>query len=168
MKKFIISAIIVSATVASCSTVSSIMQNTFPYNANFLVASGSSAETELVSVSPGLSVNQVLGANSNVKDVRVSNATLSVPNGSQGVGILKSVKLYISSNGANETLVASRDNIPDNLGNSLTLDINNSSTLDNIMKSGGVQQRLVYVLKSSPTADVTFRSSIGFSSVPAN
>ena len=167
MKNTIASLIIASVTMASCSTVSSIMQNTFPYHANFLVTNGSSAGTELVSVSPGLNVNQVLGTNTNIKDVRVSNATISVSSGTQGVGILKSVKLYISSNGSNETLVASRENIPDNLGNSISLDINNSSTLDHIVKAGGVQQRLVYVLKSSPASDVTLRSSIGFSSVPA-
>lgn len=69
--------------------------------------------------------------------------------------------------GNNEVLVASRDNIADNIGNSLSLDVNNNQILDNVMKSGNaIQQRVVYVLKSSPTADMSVKSSLTFSSVP--
>jgi hypothetical protein len=76
------------------------------------------------------------------------------------------VKVYLSNNGSNEILVASREEIPDNVGNSLALDINSNQVLDNMMKSGSVQQRLVYVLKESPTSDISVKTSIGFSSLP--
>ncbi len=165
MKKIMLSAIVATATFASCSTVSSILQNTFPYNATVLVTSGSPANTTLSNVSAAQSINQLTGSGANVKDIRVSNATLSV-NSSSSVGNFKSVQVYLSNNGSNEVLVASRDNIPDNVGNSLSLDVNSTNRLDDMMKSGSVQQRLVYVLKNSPTSDLSVKTSIGFSSVP--
>lgn len=165
MKNIFLSAIVATATLASCSTVSSILQNTFPYNATVLVTSGSPANTTLSSVSAAQSINQLTGSGANVKDIRVSNATISV-NSNNSVGLFKSVKVYLSNNGSNEILVASRDNIPDNVGTSLSLDVNTSATLDTMMKSGSVQQRLVYVLKQSPTSDISVKTSVGFSSLP--
>ncbi|WP_234109976.1 hypothetical protein [Chryseobacterium sp. R2A-55] len=165
MKNLFLSAIVATATLASCSTVSSILQNTFPYNATILVTAGSPANTTLSNVSVAQSINQLTGSGANVKDIRVSNATISVGSNTS-MGIFKSVKVYLSNNGSNEVLVASREDIPDNVGTSLSLDLNTSSTFDHIMKSGAVQERLVYVLKQSPTSDISVKTSLGFSSVP--
>ncbi len=165
MKNVFLAAVVATATVASCSTVSSILQNTFPYSATVLVTAGSPANTTLAAVSPSQSINQLTGSGANVKDIRVTNATLSVPSNTS-VGLFKSVKVYLSNNGSNEILVASRDDIPDNVGNTLALDVNTSQTLDNMMKSGSVQQRLVYVLKQSPTSDISVKTSVGFNSMP--
>ena len=165
MKTIFLSAVVATTVLTSCSTVSSILQNTFPYNSTVLVTAGSPANTELSSVSAAQSVNQLTGSGANVKDIRVSNATLSV--GSEtSLGVFKSVKVYLSNNVSNQVLAASRESIPDNVGNSLAMDVNTSQTLDNIMKSGSVQARIVYVLKQSPTSDISLKSSIGFSSVP--
>ncbi len=165
MKNLFLSAVVATATLASCSTVSSILQNTFPYNATVIVTSGSPANTTLSSVSAAQSINQLTGAGANVKDIRVSNVTMSVGNDTS-MGVFKSVQVYLSNNGANEVLVASRDAIADNVGNTLSLDANTTKTLDNLMKSGSVQARIVYVLKQSPTSDISLKTSIGFSSVP--
>lgn len=165
MKNVMLSSAVVAFALASCSTVSSILQNTFPYNASVLVAAGSPANTSLSTVAVAQSINQITGAGANVRNIRASNATLSV-NSNTSIGIFKSVKVYLSNNGSNEVLVASRENIPDNVGSTLALDLNSSSSLDHIFKSGLVQQRIVYVLKQSPTSDVTLKSSVGFSSEP--
>ena len=165
MKNLFLSAVVATATLASCSTVSSILQNTFPYNATVVVTSGSPANTTLSSVSPAQSINQLTGAGANVKDIRVSNVTMSVGTNAS-MGVFKSVQVYLSNNGANEVLVASRDAIGDNVGTSLSLDANTTRTLDNLMKSGSVQARIVYVLKQTPTSDISLKTSIGFSSVP--
>ncbi len=165
MKNIFLSAVVATATLASCSTVSSILQNTFPYNATVLVTAGSPANTELSSVSAAQSVNQLIGSGANVKDIRVSNATLSVGSDTS-LGVFKSVKVYLSNNSSNQVLVASRESIPDNVGNTLSMDLNTSQTLDNMMKSGSVQARIVYVLKQTPTSDISLKTSIGFSSVP--
>lgn len=165
MKNIFLSTVVAAAALTSCSTVSSILQNTFPYSATVLVTSGSPANTTLSAVSAAQSINQLTGSGANVKDIRASNATLSVDSKSS-MGMFKSVKVYLSSNGGQEVLVASREDIPDNMGSSLSLDVNSSTTLDAVMKGGSVQQRLVYVLKKSPTSDLTVKTSVGFSSVP--
>lgn len=166
MKKLILSTIFVSAIVTSCSTVSTIMQNTFPYNSSVVITSGSPANTTLSAIGTGTNINQITGISNNVKDIKISNANMSISNGSQGMGVFKSVKVYLTS-GSNEVLVASRDNISENIGSSLSLDTNSNQVLDNIIKSGSsVQQKIVYVLKTSPSADFTVKSSMNFSSVP--
>lgn len=167
MKNIFITAIVATATLVSCSTVSSVLQNTLPYNSNFVVTQGSPANTQLSAVGAGTSLNQIANVSNNVKDIRASTATMTVTSGTQGMGVFQSVRVYISS-GNNEVLVASRDNIADNIGNSLSLDVNNNQILDNVMKSGNaIQQRVVYILKSPPTADMSVRSSLTFSSIPA-
>lgn len=165
MKNLFLSAAVATATMVSCSTVSSILQNTFPYNATVLVTANSAANIELSSVSPAQSVNQLTGSGANVKDIRVSNATISVGSDTS-LGVFKSVKVYLSNNNNNQVLVASRESIPDNVGNSLALDVNSSQTLDSMMKSGSVQAKIVYVLKKVPTSDISLKASVGFSSVP--
>lgn len=167
MKNIFLSAIVATATLASCSTVSSILQNTFPYTATVLVTAGSPANVQLSNISVAQSINQITGSGANVKDIRVTNATVSVDSNSS-MGMFSSVKIYISNGGSNETLAASRESIPDNVGSSLSLDVNSSQKFDQVMKGGNVQAKMVYVLKKSPTSDVSVKTSIGFNSVPVN
>ena len=165
MKKVLLGAI-ATAVIVSCSTVSSIMQNTFPFNSTIVVTKGSPANTTLSTIGTGTGINQLVGTSTNVKDIRLSNSTVTITNGDHGMGIFKSVKVYLTT-GSNEILVASRDNISDNIGNTLALDVDNSKTLDNTMKSGStVQQKIVYTLKSAPTSDVTLRTTLNFTSSP--
>ena len=164
MKKILLAFIVIFG-VTACSTVSSILQNNFPFVSTFVVTSGSAANTSLSAVGSGSSLNQILGSSSNLKDIKAEAASVSVSDGSYGMGIFKSVKVYVRS-GSTETLVGSRENIGDNIGNSLVLDVTNRN-LDNIMKSGNsVQQKIVYELKNSPASDITIKSSLNFTSVP--
>lgn len=165
MKNFIYLAVFALIGLASCSTVSSILQNNFPFNSNIVVTKDSPANTTLSAVGSGTSMNQILGSANNVRDIRVQAAEVSVVSGAQGMGIFKDIKVYVTS-GSTEILVAERNNISDNIGNQLVMDVNNR-VLDNTMKSGNsVQQKVVYTLKSSPTADMTVKSSLSFTSVP--
>ena len=151
--------------LGACSTVSSLLQNNFPFNSTFIVTKDSPANTSLSAVGSGTSLNQILGSSNNVRDIKVQAANIAVTQGNQGMGVFKNVKIYITS-GSSEVLVAERANISDNIGNQLVLDVNNR-TLDNVMKSGNsVQQKIVYELKSKPTADLSVKSSLNFTSVP--
>lgn len=168
MKNLFLSALAAGAVLTACSTVSTIMQNTFPYTTTVVVTQGSPANTELSAVGTGTSINQLVGSAANVRDIRISNANVTVTSGGQSMGVFKSVKVYLSA-GGNDVMVASRDNIADNIGNTLSLDVNSNQVLDQILKSGNtVQQRIVYVLKSAPTSDLSVRTSLNFSSVPVN
>ncbi|KFF08505.1 hypothetical protein [Chryseobacterium luteum] len=160
----------VSAVVVSCGTVQSLVQNTFPYTANVLVSTGVPADKEVSSTATATNVQTWFGGNNNakIKDVRISDAKISVVSPSGGnLSALKSVKVYISSNGTGEKLVASRSNITTD-SSSLNLDINDTGYLDEVVKSSGLTVRTVYELKNQTSSDMNLKIALNFNSVPAS
>lgn len=166
MRKFFFTAGIVSIALASCGTVQSIVQNTFPYTTNVLISTGVPANQEVSSSAIASNVQSWVGGNTNaqIKNIRISDAKISSISGSD-LSALKSVKIYISSSGAGEKLVASRNDISTN-ANSATLDLADSSYLDEIVKSSDLKVRTFYVLKNQVSMDTNMRVSLNFSSVP--
>lgn len=162
-------AIVASAALVSCGTVQSIVQNTFPYTANVLVSTGVPVGKEVSSTATATNIQSWFGGNNNaqIKDVRVSDAKLSVVSPIGGdLSALKSVKVYISSNGSSEKLVASRSDISSSTS-SINLDLSNDSGfLDEVVKSSGVTVRTVYELKNQTTTDMNLKVALNFSSVP--
>lgn len=170
MKNIFSVAVIASAALVSCGTVQSLVQNTFPYTANVLISTGVPVDKEVSSTSTASNVQSWFGGNNNaqIKDVRISDAKVSVVSPSGGnLSALKSVKVYISSNGSSEKLVASRSDISSN-NNSVNLDIVESGYLDNIVKSNGLTVRTVYELKNQTSSDMNIKVSLNFNSVPVN
>lgn len=168
MKNIFSAAIIASAALVSCGTVQSVIQNTFPYTANVLVSTGVPANKEVSSTATATNVQTWFGGNNNaqIKDVRISDAKISVVSPAGGnLSALKSIKVYISSTGTNERLVASRSDISTN-SSSLNLDLNNTGFLDEVVKSTGVTVRTVYELKNQTTSDMNLKVALNFSSVP--
>lgn len=162
-------AVVASAALVSCGTVQSIVQNTFPYTANVLVSTGVPAGKEVSSTATATNIQSWFGGNNNaqIKDVRVSDAKLSVVTPVGGdLSALKSVKVYISSNGSSEKLVASRSDISSSTS-SINLDLSNDSGfLDDVVKSSGVTVRTVYELKDQTTTDMNIKVALNFSSIP--
>lgn len=170
MKNIFLSTVIASAAMVSCGAVQSLVQNTFPYTADVMISTGVPANQETSSTSTASNVQNWFGGNNNakIKNVRISDAKIAITSPNNGnLSAVKSVKVYISSAGAGEKLVASRNNIETN-GSSLNLDLNDSSYLDNLVKSSDLTVRTVYVLKNQTTSDMNMRVSLNFSSVPAN
>lgn len=169
MKKVFSIAIVSSVLLASCGAVQSIVQNTFPYTTNVLISTGVPANKEVSSTSTASNVQTWVGGNNNaqIKDVRISDAKISVVSPVGGnLSALKSVKVYISSNGTSERLVASRNNIS-TTSSSLNLDLNSETGfLDNIVKSSGLSVRTVYELKNQTSSDMNIKVALNFSSVP--
>jgi len=168
MKNIFSIAVIASAALVSCGTVQSIVQNTFPYTANVLVSTGVPANKEISSTATATNVQSWFGGNNNaqIKDVRISDAKISVVTPTGGnLSALKSVKVYISSSGTGERLVASRSDIT-STSSSLNLDLNSTGFLDEVVKSTGVTVRTVYELKNQTTSDMNLKVTLNFSSVP--
>ncbi len=154
--------------LASCGAVQSIVQNTFPYTTNVLVSTGVPANKEVSSTATASNVQTWVGGNNNaqIKDVRISDAKISVASPVGGnLSALKSVKIYISSNGTGEKLVASRSAIDTN-SSSLNLDLNDTGFLDTVVKSSGLTVRTVYELKNQTSSDMNLKVALNFSSVP--
>jgi len=169
MKNIFSAAIVASAAFVSCGTVQSVIQNSFPYTANVLVSTGVPANKEVSSTATATNVQTWFGGNNNaqIKDVRISDAKISVVSPSGGnLSALKSVKVYISSTGTNERMVASRSDISTN-ASSLNLDLNSTGYLDEVVKSTGVTVRTVYELKNQTSSDMNLKIALNFSSVPA-
>lgn len=170
MKNIFLTAVVASVALVSCGTVQSLVQNTFPYTANVLVSTGVPADKEVSSTSTASNVQTWFGGNNNakIKDVRLADAKISVVSPSGGnLSALKNIKVYISSNGTGERLVASRTNISSN-SSSLNLDLNNNGFLDEVVKSNGVTVRTVYELKNQTSSDMNLKVALNFSSIPAN
>ena len=171
MKNIFLTAAIASVALVSCGTVQSLVQNTFPYTANVLVSTGVPADKEVSSTATASNVQTWFGGNNNakIKDVRISDAKISVVSPSGGsLNAFKTIKVYISSNGTGERLVASRTNISTDASN-LSLDLNSGAGfLDEVVKSTGVTVRTVYELKNQTSSDMNIRVALNFSSVPAN
>lgn len=169
MKNIFLMTAAVSAVVVSCGTVQSLVQNTFPYTANVLVSTGVPADKEVSSTSTATNVQTWFGGNNNakIKDVRISDAKISVVSPSGGnLSAVKSVKVYVSSGGTGEKLVASRSNISSD-SSSLNLDLNDTGYLDEVVKSSGLTVRTVYELKNQTTSDMNLKIALNFSSIPA-
>ncbi len=170
MKNIFLTAAVASVALVSCGTVQSLVQNTFPYTANVLVSTGVPADKEVSSTSTASNVQTWFGGNNNakIKDVRISDAKVSVVSPAGGsLNAFKSIKVYISSSGTAERLVASRSNISTD-ASSLNLDLATSGFLDEVVKSTGVTVRTVYELKNQTSSDMNLRIALNFSSVPAN
>lgn len=170
MKNLFLTVAIASVALVSCGTVQSLVQNTFPYTANVLVSTGVPAGKEVSSSSTASNVQTWFGGNNNasIKDVRISEAKVSVVSPSGGsLNAFKSIKVYISSSGTGERLVASRSNISSD-ASSINLDVENSGFLDAVVKSTGLTVRTVYELKNQTSSDMNLRIALNFSSIPAN
>ncbi|WP_445432373.1 hypothetical protein [Chryseobacterium indoltheticum] len=168
MKNIFSLAIVSTMALASCGAVQSIVQNTFPYTTNVLVSTGVPADKEVSSTATASNVQTWVGGNNNaqIKDVRISDAKISVASPVGGnLSTLKSVKIYISSNGTGEKLVASRSAIDTN-SSSLNLDLNDTGFLDTVVKSSGLTVRTVYELKNQTSSDMNLKVALNFSSVP--
>ncbi|KMQ68034.1 hypothetical protein ACM39_09200 [Chryseobacterium sp. FH2] len=169
MKNIFLTAVVAPAALVSCGTVQSLVQNTFPYTANVLISTGVPADKEVSSTATASNVQTWVGGNNNakIKDVRISDAKISVVSPSGGtLSALKSVKVYVSSSGTGEKLVASRSNISTNTS-SLNLDLNDTGFLDEVVKSSGLTVRTVYELKNQTSSDMNLKIALNFSSVPA-
>ena len=96
MKNIFSFAIISSIALTSCGAVQSIVQNTFPYTTNVLISTGVPADKEVSSTATASNVQTWVGGNNNaqIKDVRISDAKISVVSPTGGnLSALKSVKI---------------------------------------------------------------------------
>lgn len=169
MKNIFSTAIIASVALVSCGTVQSIVQNTFPYTANVLISTGVPANKEVSSTATASNVQTWFGGNNNakIKDVRISDAKVSVVSPSGGnLSDFKSIKVYVSSSGTGEKLVASRSDISTS-SSSINLDLNDTGYLDEVVKSSGLTVRTVYELKNQTSSDMNIKVALNFSSIPA-
>ncbi len=170
MKKLIIAFLAITIGISGCATVQSIIKSSFPYTATLIIPASSKANSTLSAKSAASSFDEVFGnqnGTSYIKEVRIASAKLSAANpNTQSMGMFKSVRIYISNGNSGEVMVASRNDIAENIGSSLVLDIDNSRFLDNYVKGNSLRIRTEYVLRNGLTTDISVKAALTFSSSP--
>ncbi len=170
MKKLIIAFLAITIGISGCATVQSIIKSSFPYTATLIIPASSKPNSNLSATSAASSFDEVFGnqnGTSYIKEVRIASAKLSAANpNNQSMGMFKSVRIYISNGKSGEVMVASRNDIAENIGSSLVLDIDNSRFLDSYIKGNSLRIRTEYVLRSGITTDISVKAALTFSSSP--
>jgi hypothetical protein len=148
MKKSILLIAIAALFASGCSVWQSALKSTFPYKTTIAVPKSSATNTPL-SVS---SFDQDFNKNGNnadkVKNVHIVSAKIISDDPSDfDLGNFTSVKVYLAkSDGSDEIIVASRTDITPQVGGELVLDIDNTHTLDELIRAPDVKIRMEYVL----------------------
>ena len=170
MKKIILTIIVISAIASGCATVQSIIKSTFPYTASLIIPASGKSGVVLTATSSASSFDQIFGNQAGtdyIKEVRVSSVRLDASNPSnQNLGVFKSVKIFLVNGSGAEVMIASRNDVSENIGSNLVLDIDNSRFVDDYIKGSNLSVRMEYVLRSTLSGDVSVRTAINFSSVP--
>ena len=171
MKKIILLFVVTSSIIAGCATVQSIIKSTFPYTSSLIIPASSKTNTTLSATSSASSFDQIFGNQNGanyIKEVRVASVRLDASNPTnQNLGVFKSVKVFLVSGTGAEVMVASRNDVSENIGNNLVLDVDNSRFVDEYVKGNNLRVRLEYSLRSNLSGDVSVRASINFNSTPS-
>jgi len=170
MKKSFVFLFAATIILSGCATVQSIIKSTFPYTSTLMIPASAKANTMSSATSAASSFDEIFGnqgGTSYIKEVRIASAKLTASNpADKGLGMFKSVKLFISNGNSGEIMVASRTDVQENIGSSLALDIDNSKFLDNYIKGTSLKVRLEYTLRNANTSDVSIRAALSFTSTP--
>ena len=158
--------------LGSCAMVQSIVKSTFPYTATVLVPKNSQVGVELSVTGMANSFDQDFKKDGNngdkVSEVRIVSAKLQSKDPTDfNIGNLVLVRVYMAkADGSDEVLVASRTDITPGVGNSMVLDIDNSSFLDKLVREPKVRIRLVYQLRNHIDVDANLHLVLGLSAYP--
>jgi hypothetical protein len=102
-----------------------------------------------------------------VKDIRLESLVLSITSPTNATfAPVKSIRLYISAPGFEEKLLASKENIPTNTGNTLSLDVTREK-MDNYVKREKYSVRTEVVTRQAVFQDTDVTAKMVFA-VTAN
>jgi len=172
VKRFLLSFVIPGAFISGCAMYQSLIKSSFPYTSTLTVLATAKPGNEYSATSTANSFDQNFSKKGNDADritlVRVVSAKLmSVEPTDYNMGNLTSVKIYLSKdNGTDEMLVAQRNDIGPNVGNNITLDIDNSKFLDQLVREPNIRVRMAYKVRKSYKIDVNLHVVLGLAAYP--
>ncbi|WP_129715080.1 hypothetical protein [Pedobacter sp. SYP-B3415] len=156
--------------ISGCATVQSFIKSSFPYTSTIVIPGSATPGQTNSAISSASSFDEVFGnkdGNNYVRDVRAESARITAVNpADQNLGAFKSIKLYISNRTGHEVMIASRNDISENIGSPLVLDVDKSRFIDEYIKGSNLRIRMEYVLRSSVKQDISIKASVSFSSLP--
>jgi hypothetical protein len=155
-----------------CAMMQSIVKSTFPYTTTLEIPKSSPAGVELSVTGMATSFDQDFKKNGNnadkVSEVRMVSATMESRDPSDfNIGNLVWVKVYMSkADSTDEVLVASRTDITQGVGNSMVLDIDNSTFLDQQVREPKIRIRMAYQLRNHINVDANLHVVLGLGAFP--
>ena len=160
--------------LGSCAMLQSVVKSTFPYTATMVIPASAKIDEAQTALSTGNSYDQDFTKDGNnagkISEVRIISAKLESKDPSDyNIGNISSLRVYMGkSDGSDEVMVAIRKDISPNSGNGITLDLDNSHFLDELVRQPSVRIRMVYRLRKAAATDVSLKVSLGIGSNPAN
>jgi len=157
---------------ASCAMMQSIVKSTFPYTTTVTIPKTDKPGEEHSATAMATSFDQDFRKDGNngakVSEVRMVSAKLESRDPSDfNIGNLSMVKVYMAkADGTDEVLVASRTDITAGVGNTMVLDIDNSSFLDQHVRQAQVKIRMVYKLRNAIQVSPSLHIILGLSAYP--
>jgi hypothetical protein len=148
--------------ITGCSVTQSLIKSTFPYTTDLTVSGSSQPGKEYEATSEATSFDQNFTKSGNNADrigtVRVTSAKLrAISPADFNIGNVSEIRFYMAKpDGSDEVLVASRTDITPDVGNNMVLDIDNSHSLDQLVRMPHVKIRMVYKLRNA----IKYRCSV--------
>lgn len=156
----------------SCAMMQSIVKSTFPYTTTVTIPQTDKPGEEHSTTAMATSFDQDFRKDGNngakVSEVRMVSAKLESRDPSDfNIGNLSMVKVYMAkADGTDEVLVASRTDITAGVGNTMVLDIDNSSFLDQHVRQAQVKITMVYKLRNAIHVSPSLHIILGLSAYP--
>ena len=172
-RKTLFAILILPLFISACGMMQSIVKSTFPYTANITVPATSVINKSYAAVSLANSFDQNFSKSGNngnrVSEVSLISAKLESEEPSNyNIGNIKAISIYLSAeDGKDEILVASRTDITTDVGNTLVLDVDNSTFLDKLVRQPNIRIKMVYELRKKNNADVSLHLVLGLNAYPA-
>jgi hypothetical protein len=173
IKKALFISLLLPLILTSCGMVQSIVKSTFPYTATLVIPAMAQVGKSYAAVSLANSFDQNFSPNgnngNNVSEVSIISARLeSTEPANFNLGNIKTLKVYMASeDGKNEVLVAQRKEINADIGNTLTLDIDNSTFLDKLVRQPDIRVKMVYELRRKIETDASLHLILNINAYPA-
>lgn len=172
MKKtgWIIVSLLLIISVSSCKKIDELLTFNIVDMTEFTIASsyGTGINLPLVFNSPDVQTSSSETFSNNntkadlVKDVKLTTLDLMITSPSDKTfSFLKSAKIYISGGNLPEKLLASKENIPDDIGSKLSLETT-SDKLDDYVKLSSYSLRYEIVTDQTFTEDITMKVFLVF------
>ncbi|PST84904.1 hypothetical protein C7T94_01910 [Pedobacter yulinensis] len=169
-KKLCIALFCCAILASGCATVQSFIKSSFPYTSTVVLPASAQVGQTNSAISSASSFDEVFGntsGNDYVRDVRAESARITaVSPADQNLGTIKSIKLYLSNKTGHEVMIASRNDISENIGSPLVLDVDKSRFIDEYIKGTNLRIRMEYILRNNLKQDVSVKASVSFSSLP--
>ncbi len=169
MKKIILISTVALFFVSACGTVESIVKSSFPYTTTLTIPAGTEVGENRSAVALATSFDKnFFKKTNNINAVKITSAELrsSTP-ADFDLGNLKSVKIYLTKGDeSNAILVASKDNITIDAGNTLALDIDNTNFLDRFIRQPDIKVKMLYQLRKKAIAEASLMVVLNINAVP--